>query len=211
MRLNPTAFNRHLANIGQKVDWRQSFACTCKSTTSGASDTKCPHCAGKGHLWSPGKVTTCGVAGQSTQAKWAVMGQWVDGDVVVTVPGDSVMWDVAQFDRVTLRNASDRFSIALTRGAVTERLLHSVRQIDRVFWLAPVTKAIVEGGIPSFDARGHLTWSAGEPPAGTSYSITGTKFPDYWVFGDMPSSRNEHSGSRLPRRVVLRRWDLWGR
>lgn len=211
MRLNPTAFNRHLAGIGQQVTWRQSFACSCRSPTSGAPDPKCPQCLGKGQMWDDPLDTTCGVAGQNAQAKWAAMGRWVDGDVVVTIPGDSVMWEAGQFDRVVLMNASDRFSQVLTHGAPTERLLHSPKRIDRVFWLSPVTKAIVEGGIPTFDGQGRLAWASGEPPAGVNYSITGQKFSEFWIYSDMPSSRNEHSGAQLPKRVVLRRWDLWGR
>ncbi len=211
MRLSPTAFNRHLAHIGQQVTWRRAYSCACRNPVSGAPDTKCPHCGGKGQLWLNPVPTVCGVASQKTQAKWAASGRWTDGDVVVTIPGDSPMWGMSQFDRVLLMNAAERFSQSLVRGAVSERLLHSVKQIDRVFWLAPVTRDIVEGGIPTFDANGRLTWSSGEPPPGATYSITGQRLPEYWCFDNLGGSRNEHSGAVLPNNVVLRRWDLWGR
>ncbi|MOA60540.1 hypothetical protein D3C78_1854430 [compost metagenome] len=60
-------------------------------------------------------------------------------------------------------------------------------------------------------ADGRLAWAAGEPPPGTTYSLTGWKFSEYFVFGDYPANRNMHSGMKLPKRVVLRRWDLMGR
>ena len=213
MKLNPGHFNRFLASIGQQVSWRQSFACPCRSATSGAPDVKCPHCAGKGQQWLAPVQTVCGVSGQKTQEKWANSGRWTDGDVVVTVPGDSPMWEMAQFDRMVMLNASERFSQSLVRGAPTERLLHVVDAVDRVFWLAPVTRAMVEGGPPVVDANGRLSWPGGlgEPPPGTTYSITGKKLPEYWCFDSLAGTRNEHSGRRLPTNVVLRRWDLWGR
>lgn len=211
MQLNAGAFNRHLAHMGQAVIWRQAYACPCKNPISGAADTKCPHCGGKGQQWVAALDTVCGVADQKTQAKWVNSGRWTDGDVVVSIPGDSPMWEIGQFDRVVLLNAADRFSQSLVRGHVAERLVFATKVIDRVFWLAPVTRALVEGGIPTLDPQGRPSWAAGEPPPGVTYSITGQKFAEYYCFDNMVKSRNEHSGERLPKQAVLRRWDLWGR
>lgn len=211
MRLSPTAFNRHLAHIGQQVKWAQSFACPCIKRESGQPDPRCPHCLGKGHLWSASVPCVSGVANQKTQQQWMGSGMWMDGDIVVTVPGDSPMWAVGPFDRVTMVNGAERFSTSLTRAAPTERLLFQASAVDRVFWIDPVSKAIVEGGIPALSSDGRPTWTAGEPPAGVGYSITGQRLPEYYCLVEMPSSRNEHSGAPLPRRVVLRRFDLLGR
>ena len=211
MFLNAGAFNRHLAHIGQQVNWAQSFACPCVKRESGQPDPRCPHCLGKGHMWSASKPCVCGVASQKTQQQWMGSGMWTDGDIVVTVPGDSPMWAVGPFDRVTMLNGAERFSTPLTRGTPTERLMFRASSIDRVFWIDPVSKAIVEGGLPTMGADGRPVWGAGEPPAGVSYSITGQRLPEYYCLVEMPSSRNEHSGAPLPRRVVLRRFDLLGR
>jgi len=212
MQLNPDSFNAFLADIGQQVTWSQAFACPCVNPASGQPDTRCPHCLGKGHLWPASVDTVCGVPSQKTQQQWAASGLWTDGDIVVTVPGNSAMWAVGPFDRVTMRNGAERFSTSLVRGAPTERLLFRAESIERVFWLSPA-RGIVDGALPLMDAYGRLSWPAGtvEPPPGASYSITGKRHPEYYCLVEMPSSRNEHSGVPLPRRVVLRRFDLLGR
>ncbi len=212
MRFNPVAFNRHLANMGQKIRWRQAFACSCVNPNSGAPDPKCKLCGKKGRLWGEPQDTVCGSQKQETQAQWANSGMWEAGDLVVSIPENSPMWDSGQFDRVTMLNATDRFSQPLVRGSVTDDLsLFAVQRIERVFWKHPQTQALVEGGIPKVDADGKLTWTEREPPPGMAYSVTGWKYSEYFVFGDFPSNRNIHSGMRLPKRVVLRRWDLFGR
>ncbi|WP_443698753.1 hypothetical protein [Pseudomonas sp.] len=212
MRFNPTAFNRLLANMGQQILWRPAYACSCVNPDSGAPDPKCKLCKKKGRIWGDQSQTVCGLTKQDTQAEWAASGMWEAGDLVVTIPENSPMWESGQFDRITLLNATDRFSQPLTRGAPTDNLsLFAVKSIDRVFWKNAQTQALVEGGIPKVDADGNLTWTDREPPIGVTYSITGWKHGEYFVWGDFPSSRNMHSGMRLPKRIVLRRWELLGR
>ena len=81
-----------------------------------------------------------------------------------------------------------------------------------LFWLHPQTRALVEGGIPVFDSHGAPSWpNGGEPPPGATYSISGEKFSEYFIFDQFPSDRNQHSGMRLPKRVVARQFDLFGR
>lgn len=211
MKFNQQAFNRHLANMGQQIQWQSSFACSCFNLASGAADPKCRLCLGKGRIWEVFKPTVCGICKQETQAEWADNGLWESGDLVVSIPENSPMWDAGQFDRVTMKNATDKFSQPMQRGAVSEKLLFVPQRIERVFWRHPTTQALVEGGIPKIDADGRPVWTSGEPPPGMTYSISGWKFSEYFVFGNFPSSRNQHSGMRLPKRVVLRRWDLFGR
>lgn len=212
MRFNQNRFNRHIANIGQQIKWRPAFACSCVNPTSGAPDPKCTLCRKKGRIWGAAQDTVCGLTKQDTQAEWANSGMYEAGDLVVTIPENSPMWDSGQFDRVTMLNATDRFSQPLTRGSATDDLsLFAVKSIDRVFWKHPQTQALIEGGIPTVAPDGTLTWADREPPMGTSYSITGWKYSEYFYWGDFPSSRNMHSGMRLPKRVVLRRWALLDR
>lgn len=212
MRFNPQAFNRHLNNMGQEILWEASYACSCVNPDSGAPDPRCKLCGKRGRIWDPAKDTVCGICKQQTQAEWADQGLWEAGDLVVTIPENSPMWDSGQFDRVTMLNATDRFSMPLVRGGNPERLLFVPQRVERVFWKAQ-DQSLVEGGIPVIDDRGVPSWpdGIGEPPPGTTYSITGWKYSEYFVFGDFPSNRNMHKGMRLPKRVVLRRWDLYGR
>lgn len=211
MKFTPSKFDRHLSNLGQDYLWRRSYACSCVSPTSGAPDPKCSVCVGKGHYWLDGVKAVAATANQKTQLTWQKMGMYESGDIAITVPQNSPLWDAGQFDRVVMLNATDRFSLPLVRGAPSERLLFSVASIERVFWKHQTTQAIIEGGIPHVASNGTLTWTDGEPPAGRGYSITGKKRSEYFIYTDLPRNRNMHYGYRLPKTLVIRRWDLFGR
>ena len=214
MQFNAAAFDRHLANIGQQIVWRRSYACACVNPASGNPDPKHALCAGKGRLWVAGVRDVIGIARQDTVAEWVQSGLYESGDMVLSIPQSSPMWDGAgPFDRVVMLNSDDVFSQPLVRGAPAERLLFVPARIDRVFWLSPADKnVIVEGSIPVCDANGVLSWpNGGAPPLGVSYSLTGLKQSEYFIFGRWPSDRNQHSGMRLPKRVIARKWDLFGK
>lgn len=211
MQLNPSAFDSFLFGIGQDLEWRRSYACACVSATSGAPDPKHQLCMGKGRIWKPAVSTVAGVANQKVMAEWMQSGMYESGDMILSIPQNSPLYTAGQFDRIVMRNSSDVFSMPMTRGAPNERLLFQVKSIERVFWLHPTTRLEVEGGIPAVDDNGVLTWTDGEPPGNTVYSLTGTKYAEYFIFQNMLSNRGEHRGARLPKRVVARKWDLFGR
>lgn len=212
MRLNPAAFNAHLNFIGQRFTWRKADRCPCRNPHSGAAKPGCPQCGGKGVLWAAAVPTVAGMAGQGVQRQWAQFGQWQNGDAVVTIPSDSPMYAMGEFDRAVMLDSTDYFSLQLTRGDSQERIHEPVEKVARVFWLDGAG-ALVEGAVfPAIGADGTLTWPAdGAPPLGTTYTIGGTRYSEYFCWGPFPSDRNEHSGARLPKRVVLRRFDLFGR
>lgn len=214
MRFNAAAFDRHLTNMGQDVLWRRSYACACVDKRSGNPDPKHALCQGKGRLWNAPIKTVTGIASQKVEAEWAQSGLWESGDMVLTIPQNSPLWDAGQFDRVTMLNSTDVFSQPLVRSDVTERLMFQPVRLDRCFWLNPANREqIVEGSVPVVDANGVPSWpgGAGEPPPGVSYSLTGTKFSEYYLLSQLPSNRNQHQGMRLPKKVVARKWDLFGR
>lgn len=212
MMLSPDAFNAFLRSIGQQYVWRKSFACPCVDPHSGAARPSCPLCFGKGRQWNAGVSGIAGMAGAKTQREWAQFGVYESGDAVIVVGSDQPMYAIGQFDRVTALNATNRFSVVLTHGSPVERLLMTVASIDRVFWLTPDGTATVEGGVPVVAASGALSWvNGGEPQAEVKYTISGAKFLDYFCYGDFPSNRNAQSGSPLPKRVVLRDFDLFMR
>lgn len=212
MEFNPDAFDSFLTGIGQDVLWRRSYACACVNPSSGQPDPKHALCAGKGRIWNEPIETVTGVASQKVQIQWAQMGMWEAGDMVLSIPQASPLWEAGPFDRITSLNSTDVFSQPLVRGAPAERLLFQPSSVERCFWLHPTTRQIVEGGLPVVGADGRLTWpDGGEPPPGTTYSLTGTKHSEYFIWGEMTSDRNQHRGMRLPRRVVARRFDLFGR
>ena len=213
MRFNPAAFDSHLNNIGQQFLWRRSYACPCVSPTSGASKPNCPQCRGKGRIWDA-TSTACvaGMANQKTAQEWAKFGMWQSGDAVVTIPQASPMYDMGMFDRVVMLNSDDVFSLVLTRGGVNEKIFEPVKSVTRLFWLDAQSN-IVDGALPTVASDGTISWATGatQPAVGTQYTIQGMKFSEYFCFGPFPSDRNEHQGMRLPKRVVLRKFDLFGR
>ena len=60
------------------------------------------------------------------------------------------------------------------------------------------------------DSNGQLSWSVGAS-VGSQYSISGTRYSEYFVWDELPGDRKHHYGARLPRKLVLRRFDLFGR
>jgi hypothetical protein len=152
-----------------------------------------------------------GVASQKTQQEWAKFGQWESGDLVLSIPDDSPLYDVAPFDRVLAETSSDSFSVPLVKGAVNERIQGTVESITRVYWFNQAG-AIVEGKIPVINDVGLPTWpDGGGPPAGTTYSVSGTRYQEFYCFGAFPNNRMKHAGMRLPLRMVMRCFDLFGR
>jgi len=210
MRLNPAAFNAHLSHMGQRVLWQRATACPCVETHSGAAKPGCPLCHGKGQIYGAEVATVVGVASQKVVKAWAQFGMYESGDAILVIPSDSPMYDAGRFDKITMLNGSDRFSRVLVRGR-NDRLFERALSVDRVFWLNTAGDAVVEGGIPAVAQDGSLTWAAGEPPAGTKYTIEGQRQPTYYVFDNMPSDRNEHQGALLPKNLVARRWDVMSR
>ncbi len=212
MQFSPAAFNAHLAAIGQQYAWRKSYACPCIDPHSGAARPSCPLCAGKGRQWNAPINGVAGMAGAKMQREWAQFGVYESGDVVMTIGSDSPMYGIGQFDRVTALNATNAFSVVLTHGAQGERLLMTVASIDRVFWLMQDGTLTIDGGIPLVAANGMLSWpNGGTPPAGAKYTVSGTKLLEYFCYGDFASNRNMQSGSPLPKRIVLRDFDLFNR
>ena len=98
MHLNPAAFNAHLDRIGESFLWRKAFACPCRNPQSGAANTKCTHCSGVGQIWAAPVDATAGVAGQKVQLQWQQFGQYLQGDVVLTIQESSKMYELGQFD-----------------------------------------------------------------------------------------------------------------
>lgn len=211
MRLNPSAFNRHLGHMGQDFLYRKAFTCPCRNPTSGAARIDCPKCHGKGTFWAAPIAGKAGVASQAVQKQFAQFGQWETGDAVFSIPENSTMYDAGRFDRMTMLNSLDNFALTLVRGD-DDTITLPVQKFDPAFWLLPDGVTIQYGGVPTLDeATGMLTWLSGEPPSGTQYTISGTRFTEYFVFENLPSDRGEHYGARLPKRLQARRFDLFSR
>lgn len=200
--------------MGQDFGWRRAYACPCVNPHSGAAKSNCPLCNGKGRTWDdevPGKA---GIVGRDQMKDFASFGVWDQGDIMLSIPSDSPLYAIGQFDRVSATNRSEPFSLNMIRG-MNDKIRHKIIEIERVFWLNPaatgVDDAIIVGGIPTLQSDGSLVWAEDPPPPGVTYSLTGRRVPEYFCYIDLPSDRPMHFGKPLPRRVVLRRFDLFGR
>jgi hypothetical protein len=210
MQFNPGAFNELLGNLGEYFNWRRASACPCLNPASLSPKANCPKCFGKGYLWGPGTRALAGVASSNVQQQWAKFGRWEQGDMVLSIPEDSPLYEIGMFDRVLCETSTDNFTLAMIRGAPSERMHGAVKEFTRVFWFDN-NENIVEGGLPTVDVNGRLTWADGAPPGGKAYTIEGVKYQEYYCFGPFSNDRNKHAGMRLPRRMVLRKFDLLGR
>ena len=209
MEFNVERFNDHLSVMGQDFLWRKASMCPCVNPNSGAAKPNCPLCGGKGRSWAAPVKAKAGMASERVLRQWAQFGQFEAGDAVLSVPENSPLYEAGQFDRVTMLNATDRFSLVLIRGQ-NDRINFPVRTIERVYWIG-ASDTITEGKIPAIDGSGQLSWTSGSPPSGTQYSISGVRYSEYFVWDDLPGDRNHHYGARLPRKMVVRRFDLFGR
>lgn len=214
MRLDPAAFNEFLAgNIGQEFLWRRSSICPCVNMHSGAAFPRCPKCAGKGRLWASPVPARAGMTQQRINKVWAQMGLYEQGDATLTIPESSPLYDAGHFDRITMLNSTDRFDLVLVRGDPSERLFCKVESFGRVFWYTGQDGQgdVVEGTLPSVDDDGMLAFGSGGPPLGKQYSLSGTRYAEYYVYDGLPSDRAAHFGARLPKKILARRFDLFGR
>ena len=207
--LSPARFNAMLNRMGQRIAWRRAHDCPCRDPHSGAADMHCPICNAKGVFWETAKEGRAAIAGQKVQHNWAKLGEYESGDQVLSLPADSVLYGLGQFDRLAMLQSSTPFSVVLTHDG-SERLRFSVHEVIRVFWL-DVDKNIVDGRIPAVGADGSPSWTAGVPPDGQQYTVTGRQHPEYFVFTELPQDRAHYGGQPLPRRVVARRMDLFSR
>lgn len=212
MLLNPNNFNRFLGKMGQSALWRPATACPCRNPHSGGADPACPACRGVGQVWCDPQCCTVALTGQKIQRAWAQFGMWEQGDLTVSLPSDSLAYGMGEFDRVTFTNSSEPFSIPLVRGREGP-LMFQVVTVNRAVMrqVAAANTPLVAIAAPAVATDGSLTWPEGSPPIGTQYTLTGRKRPEYFCYGNFPQDRAHHHGLALPRVVVLRRFDLFGR
>lgn len=94
---------------------------------------------------------------------------------------------------------------------VNNRIRFPVISVEKVLQIdvAGVTPVLVQRGLPDVDQLGKITWPAGEP-VGT-YSLTGRRNVEFFAWTSQPFDRPHEHGEPLPRRIVMKRFDLYGR
>lgn len=209
MELNPEHFNRFIEKLGQDVDWQRAHDCPNRDPDSHAHQSDCRICR-NGRIWDSAVAGVLALSGQKVARAWQQSGLWENGDVVCTLPSDTALYAMGEYDRVLFKQSSLPFSTVRVNTG-TQNLGFPLVAIDRVFWSNVEKTAIVAGSIPTVSPTGDLTWASGGPPAGVQYTLSGRKRPEYFCYKEFPQDRAHHHGKTLPRRVVLRSFDLYGR
>lgn len=212
MRLNYARFNQLAHKLGQRIQWRQAHTCPCSDPETGRVDYHCPACQGRGVIWDSAQAGQLALSGQKLQRQWAALGLYERGDVVCTLPSDDPVYDLAEFARVLFTDSSKPFSALLNHGG-SDNVGPGVQRLDEVLWL---DSGVIERAdpTPALDtATGALSWAGvgNEPAAGTRITVSGRRSPEYYCYMEFPQDRSHQQGDPLPRRVVLRRLDLFGR
>lgn len=209
MRLSPAKFNKFLDGIGQSFLWRPSQACPCVSPTSGQPKATCPVCHGKGRIWADPVACTAGIVGREQAKKYADFGAWDDGEIMLSIPSDSALYACGLYDRIATADRTEPFSINFVADVNDLPLRFFVTEITSVSWIGE-NGLLVTGGLPIVQ-NGTIDWNGNTPPAGQTYSLTGRRMPEYYIYLDIPADRPYHHGQRLPRRVGCKQFDLFGR
>jgi hypothetical protein len=206
MMFNANEFNSFLNGIGQDVLWRAAHACPCVNPKSGQPKPSCAHCKATGRIWMAPVPARTGVAGREAQKQWVQFGISDTGDVVVSIPSDSPLYQIGPFDRVLFLNRSEPFSLNIIKG-VNEKISACVVSVEKVLYLDGDN--LVDAPLPVVLPDGTLDWSGVEVPDGVTFSVTGRRRGEYYCMPETPFDRPHHAGATLPRRVVLRRFDLY--
>lgn len=210
MKLSGRAFNRHLNHMGQSFAWRRGFACPCVSRESGQPNPQCNHCEGKGRLWRPeSTVGSAGVVSQSRLRNYEQFGPFDKDDIMLSIGSDSPLYGMGQFDRLVAQQRTEPFSIALVRG-LNDRIRFPIISLERAMMINAQDE-LVELPLPTVKDDGTLDWNGTPPPAKVNFSLTGRRRPQYYCYLELPTDRPMHHGEPLPRKVILRRFDLFGR
>lgn len=212
MRLSPGLFNRQLAVMGQAVLWRRASLCPCagRDHYSGGPSQDCPVCTGRGWAWGAGVPSRAGVVGAGAKRKQADFGQWEDGEVSLSVPSDTPLWNAGERDRVEFADGDMGFQLAL-RNSGAPRIDFTPVRFERCFWLRAGDTAFREADPPKWDkATGFLSWPANSirPDAGEHFTLVGRKRPDFQVVASLPIARAHFNGLPLPRLLKCVRTDL---
>lgn len=209
MKLDPKRFNRFLGQIGQHITWRKADTCPCRDPNSGAPNPDCTVCA-NGVIWADEKKTYLALSGQKLQQQWAVFGSWQKGDVVCTLPSDSKAYGMGERDRVRFDDSTQPFSLNYVNSG-TIKLDYIVTCFERLFWLDDNLTTAIDGSLPTVKNDGTLVFGAKAPPSGKQFTVTGRRNPEYYAFMEFPQDRAHFGGEDLPRRIVLRNFDLFKR
>ena len=196
--------------IGQAATWERASRCPCRSTRTGGADVACVVCKGIGWIWDAPQPCAFGVSGSTPSRKFAAFGEWEDGDVLLTIPSDSLAYDMGERDRITMTQSSLRSTEVLTRGT-NETLRYSQPiALSTVWGIVANARQEFYDSI-DFQLDGHtMLWLTTTLSAGQQYSVLYTARPQYFVYRELVGDR-PMGGRSMPRKVHVKLMELFNR
>ena len=285
---NEQGFETFLSRRGQRVAWRRSAPCPCRSNLTGGSDPRCAVCKGEGYLWDAESVDTytellvrgagdgerlghplvaaitsvqagartyltpseyvlfadmllwkpqagpaegmqytvvytavrdyrIGVSGVTFTKQFAQFGEWDRRDMIATVPARDAsgalleIYGIGDFDRVTLVDSVVRQSFVGQRGQADTVPERTIRAVTDAFGLHNGAKVPLEDGTDFRVTGNTVEWLSSALAVGEGYTLRYVASPEYFVWTSIEQPRAHDLGKALPKRVVLRSFDLFGR
>jgi hypothetical protein len=158
-----------------------------------------------------------GVSRVVLNQQFAQFGEWEQGDMIATVPARDVcgtvqeIYGIGDMDRVTLLDSVIRRNFVGTRGQQDVLLGRVVRIVMDAFYLDSGSPVPLAEGI-DFRVTGNVVeWLRGTTPDGTAYSLRYIACPECFVWKTLEQPRAHDLGLALPKKVILRSFDLFGR
>lgn len=230
-QLRAESFEDLINRRGRVVRWEEAMLCSCQSVQSGQANYNCKACHGTGRIYEApieGKAVVSDISASKQYAN--NIGVFQVGDALMSVPyrfpktnklgyntGEfdlNPMYDIGDFDRVTLLDDFYKTSEVLVRGTAlyarqADTLLHAVDiTVKKIIKADEDTGAIIEF-IPEHDFEvdnNKIVWSEDSEDKlaiGESYTVVYKHRPTFVVFSNLPSPRYQ-DGQFFPRKVVLR-------
>ena len=142
MRLNADEFNEFLGFMGQSFTMRRGYACPCVNKASGQPNPTCPRCLAKGRFWDgPVLPGIAGVVSQQRLRNYAQFGPFDQDDMLLSIPSDSALYAIGQYDRVEALNRTEPFSINFVRG-LNDPPKFTIISIERAFYFDDDTEIV---------------------------------------------------------------------
>lgn len=210
------AIRKLVTDMGLEVLWEKSYLCTCRNSgMTGAPDTSCPICKGRGIAYLPATTVKVAIQSQDRGVTNSDLGLYDSGTAIGTTLPES---------RITFR---DRLSIPDVE--IDQSMIFDVTQkrIDKGMWLSydvkEITLAVTNGGKNIyidedytidieknlFFPRAHLL--------GKNVSLNIVTTLRYIVIDLLKESRYQYTDKgkdmerfqALPKKLLLKREDAW--
>lgn len=198
-----------------KVLWEDSFLCPCRNPMTGAPDSSCKICHGRGVGYLPAKEEELIIQSQDKSVTNADLGLYDSGTAIATTQPEAT---ISFRDRITLPEVEIYQSMIFD---VTKR------RVEQGMWLSydvkNITLAMTNNGVPlqenedyTFTEEKNLFFPR-EHLMGQNVSLNITTTLRYIVIDLLKESRYQYTDkgtqlekfTNLPKKMLLKREDAW--